>query len=127
MSFLQICSKCKNLSEIFCGTIAAHTHMFVQNAKKNKYFKEAKNLKSFYPTNEQMYKWTGPSYLTPKIWSNAVTASQTYSGRRALKTFGPKDVGGDELKYNSSCYNSDQFFLLQQMSISSILNDVLMF
>jgi hypothetical protein len=49
------------------------------------------------------------------------------SGRRAPKTFGPKDVGGDELKYNSSCYNSDQFFLLQQMSISSILNDVLMF
>ena len=104
-----------------------HTHTCSYKTQKNKYFKEAKNLESFYPANEQMYKWTGPSYLTPKIWSNAVTASQTYSGRRALKTFGPKDVGGDELKYNSSCYNSDHFFFHQEMSISNILNDVLMF
>ncbi len=99
--------------------------MFVQNAKKQ-VFQRGKKLKVVLP-NEQMYKWTGPSYLTPRIWSNAVTASQTYSGRRAPKTFGPKDVGGDELKYNSSCYSSEQFFFLQQMSISNILNDVLMF
>jgi hypothetical protein len=86
-----------------------HTHTCSYKTQKKQVFQRSKKLKVVL-SSEQMYKWTGPSYLTPKIWSNAVTASQTYSGRRALKTFGPKDVGGDELKYNSSCYNSDQFF-----------------